>query len=191
LVVLFSIESVWKIYTEEITPPYPRYLFVYNSDDGDQTRLFKSDEESHAEQKFMEAYREANGDRYKAKYGPVQLNMYLTFAPCGAQEMNCARALRKFANDYNFKLNIKAVRSYHENEEELCDLMTSQYCTVRSFTKEDYKNLARYLDTPLLEDWEQSSEMIERDRETRLKLEKIRYSKYIITYKYYSTRMLK
>jgi len=157
---IFSAESAWKVYTEEITPPYPRYLFVHNSVGEDQTRLFKSDEESHTEQKFMEAYTEAYEDRYKAEVEPVKLDVYLTFAPCGAQGMDCARALRKFAEDYNFELSIKAVKPYHENEEELRYLMASQYCTVNAFTEEDYRVLAGYLG--IQEKWEYTPVMRER-----------------------------
>jgi len=180
---MYLVESAWKVYTEEITPPYPRYLFVHNSGAKKKTiRLFKCDEESHAEQKFMEAYKEAYyEERYKKNAGLAKLNIYLTFAPCGAQEMNCARALRKFAKDYNFKLNIKAVRAYHENEEDLCQLMTSKYCTVEAFTEQDYRNLAGYLDVTLEENWKHTPDMKKRDGETKQKLKKLQYGEHDYT----------
>jgi len=143
---MYIVESAWKSYMEQITPPYPRYLYVHSSGAKNKTRLFKSDEESHAEQKFMEAYKEANEDRYKKGVRLVNLNIYLTFEPCGAQEKNCARALKKFAIDYRFLLNIKAVKRYHENEKDLQHLMAVPICcTVKAFTTKDYSDLKEYL----------------------------------------------
>jgi len=78
----------------------------------------------------MNAYREDYGDRLGTNMERVKLDIYLTLAPCGAQEINCAKQLGNFAEEYNFELNIKAAAPYQNNEEELSYLMTSQYCTV-------------------------------------------------------------
>jgi len=168
----FLAESVLMLYTEEITPPYPRYLFVYNPVDEEQTRLFRSDE-LHVEQKFMKFYKKANKERYNEDVSLAELDIYLTFAPCGAQELDCARELRKFAEDYKFILDIKAAEPYQENEEDLCYLMTSQYCTVRSFTGDDYRNLAEYLGFKVPKNWVPSPATIKRDEQTRQTFQRI------------------
>jgi len=135
--------------------------------------IFKR-KELHAEQNFMEAYR--NQDKYRTEKKRIKLDIYTTFAPCGAQEINCARQLRDFAEDYNFKLNIKVAAPYQNNEEELNYLMTSQYCTVKAFTEEDYRNLAGYLG---IKDWEPTPATTDiRDEQTRQTLQRIQCSKY-------------
>jgi len=126
----------------------------------------------------MKVYTEAYEDRFNKGVGPAKLNIYLTFEPCGAQEENCARALRKFAENYRLKLNIKAVRPYHENEEDLCQLMTSQYCTVEAFTEQDYTHLSGHLDVTLEKNWKRSPDMKRRDEETQQKLKKLKYREY-------------
>jgi len=170
----YLVGSAWKIYKGEITPPYPRYLYVHSSVAKKTTiRLFKSDEESHAEQKFVEAYEAAYyEDRYKKGVSLVNLNIYLTFAPCGAQEKNCVRALKKFAEDYSFELNIKAVRPYHENKKDLQSLTEFPiFCTVEAFTEDDYRDLARYLGVT---DYNgRTPDMEERDEATRQTLDEI------------------
>jgi len=122
----------------------------------------------------MEAYR--NHGRYRTENERIKLDIYLNLAPCGAQEMDCAKQLRDFAEDYNFELNIKVAALYQNNEEELCYLMTSEYCTVSSFTKDDYKHLTEYLS--FLKEWKYTQDIIKRDEETQLKLTKIKYGEY-------------
>jgi len=117
---IFSVEGVWKAFTDTSVPPYPRnaptYLLVHQSGLKNQYMVFKRDE-LHAEQNFMEAYR--NQDRYRTENGRIELYIYLTLAPCGVQEMNCAKQLRDFAEEYNFELNIKVAAPYQNDEEEL------------------------------------------------------------------------
>jgi len=121
----------------------------------------------------MEAYRNQYAERYQTRNRRAKLNMYVTFAPCGSQGMDCARALRTFAEDYNFHLNIKVVGPYHQNEEELQHLMASRHCTVKAFMKKDHIALAQYLGHPLPGDWRPTQAMIDRDRDTRRKLKEI------------------
>jgi len=182
---IFSVEGVWKAFTDISIPPYPRnaptYLLVHQSGLKNQYIVFKRDE-----QNFMEACR--NQDRYRTGNGRIQLDIYLTLAPCGAQEINCAKQLRYFAKDYNFELNIKAAAPYQNNEEELSYLMTSQYCTVEAFTEEDYRNLAECLG--FQDNWNPTQVMKEKDEKIQHKLEQIQYSEYDYT-KYYSMQILK
>jgi len=53
--------------------------------------------------------------------------------------------LRKLINE-----NEEELRKLLKNEEELCDLMTSGNCTLRSFRQQDYGDLARYLRFPII-----------------------------------------
>jgi len=122
------------------------------------------------------------------KTGRIELDIYLTLAPCGAQEINCAKQLRDFAEEYNFELNIKAAAPYHESEEELSYLMTSKYCTVEAFTVEDYRNLAGYLG--FQDNWNHTQVMKEKDEKMQHNLEQIQYSEFDYT-KYYSMQILK
>jgi len=128
----------------------------------------------------MNTYR---SEGYVPKYDRVKLDMYLTYAPSGAprgipeeRAHDCARQLRAFADEFNFQLNIKVAAPYIENEEDLCYLMTSQFCSVEAFTMEDYKNLAKHLDTH--GDARPTRAAKTRDEETQRKLKEIRYSKY-------------
>jgi len=151
------------------------YLCVHQAGVENQNRLFQNVPGSHhAEQNFMEAYENQYAERFGTKKKREKLDVYLTFAPCGSKGMNCATELRKFAEDYNFHLNIKAAGPYYQNEEELQHLMASRHCSVKAFMKKDYRKLAEHLGTSLEDDWERSPEMIERDRETRRKLKEIR-----------------
>jgi len=149
LVLIFCVDSVWTAFTaftDTTIPLYPQnhstYLLVHQSGLKNHCMVFKRNE-LHAEQNFMEAYR--NQDGYRTEKRRIELDIYLTLAPCGAQEINCARQLRDFAEDYNFKLNIKVALFYQNNEEELHYLMASRYCTVEAFTEDDSRNLALYI----------------------------------------------
>jgi len=130
----------------------------------------------------MDAYR-AEGNK---TYSNSTLKMYLSYAPCGAplgipeeRAKDCARQLRAFAGAHNFELNIKAARPYYRNEEELCNLMTSENCTVEGFRGDDYKDLAKYLGVT---DYSgRTQDMRDRDRETKLKLKEIKYGEYDCT----------
>jgi len=149
------------------------YLLVHHPGGENDDRLFQS-VKLHAEQNFMNAY---ETDEHRARSERVKLDMYITFAPCGVQGMDCATKLRAFAEEYNFKLNIKAAAPYYRNQKELCSLMTSEFCTVEAFTKEDYRHLSKYLGFP--NNWEYKQNMIDRDRKTRKKLTIIQwYSEY-------------
>jgi len=174
IVLLFSVESVWKVYTDTSIRSARTYLYVHHRDDENKDKLYGSDVESHAEQKFMNEYR--NQGRTSDAKNCEQLDMYFTFAPCGTQERNCAWELRAFAEEYNLYLNIKAAAPYNQNDKELCYLMTSQYCTVEAFTRDDYKVLTGYLNWK--EEWKITRATINRDEETGRKLKEIRYSKY-------------
>jgi len=61
-----------------------------------------------------------------------------------------------------------------KKEEELCYLMTSGYCTVRSFTKYDYETLAKYLHFPIIP----QATIVNRDEKTEEQLRKTQYSEY-------------
>ncbi|KAF6036892.1 hypothetical protein EB796_004802 [Bugula neritina] len=165
-------EDLREIRRDPIIPvPYPQnpstYLLVNQTGLENQYMVFKRDE-LHAEQNFMEAYR--NQDRYRTENGRIQLDIYLTLAPCGAQEINCAKQLRDFAEDYNFELNIKVAAPYQNNEKELSDLMASEYCTVEAFTYDDYRKLAGYLG---IQDWVPTQATLDRDEQTRQALQRI------------------
>jgi len=123
----------------------------------------------------MNAYRKDYGGRLGTNMERVKLDMYLTYAPCGAcpPAMNCARQLIEFAEEYNFKLNIKAAAPYINNRVELCELMASDNCTVKAFTEEDYRNLAWYLGFPLFENWERPQATTARDEQIRQMLNEI------------------
>jgi len=128
----------------------------------------------------MEVYRN------RAESKRVKLDMYLTYAPCGVplgipeeKAKDCARQLRNFARAHNFELNIKVAAPYYRNEEELCYLMTSEYCTVKAFRKNDYKKLARYLG--VTNNSRQTQAMEKRDDDTRRKLKEIKYGEYDCT----------
>jgi len=162
---IFCIERYWQVYKKTSIKPYPQnpptYLLVHHPDDN-QSRLFKNvPSGSHAEENFMNAYREEGQEA-------IKLDIYLTFAPCGIQGHNCAEQLRDFAGEFKLELNIKAVGPYYRNEEELNGLMTSEYCTVEAFTEEDHRHLAEYLGFP--DNWEYTQNMIDRDHETQHRL---------------------
>jgi len=97
----------------------------------------------------MKAFeRDYKAERYrKTGLEGVTLDMYLSFAPCGAPcaenkgGKNCVAKLKEFAEEYSFELNIKAAGDYDANEEELSGLMISSQRRT-TFTEEDYKKLA-------------------------------------------------
>jgi len=149
------------------------YLCVHQDGAKNQNNLFTS-KGSHAEQNFMTAYKEQYAERSGTKKKREKLDMYITLAPCGSKGMNCATELRDFAEDYNFHLNIKAAGPYYQNEEELQHLIASRHCSVKAFTRKDYRKLAEYLHTPLPDTWERSPETKDRDKKTRSKLKEIR-----------------
>jgi len=73
--------------------------------------------------------------------------------------------------------------SYHQNKDALHALMDIDSCTVEAFKNDDYIDLRRYLSLQRLDDWKQTQDIMDRDGETRRKLEEIRHSKYdYITY---------
>jgi len=171
---IFLVESAWKVFTDTYIPSFRTYLFVHRRGAEGGGRLFTSGENSHAEQKFMENFKEDNKKRYKAGGKKVKLDVYLT------HPINCAGLLKAFAEEYSFQLNIvvgacsEMEEERHElvNEEELCDLMASGYCTVRSFRKQDYLNLARYLRFPIIP----KATIVKGDKKTEGKLRKVQYS---------------
>jgi len=122
----------------------------------------------------MNAYREDYGDRLGTNMERIKLDLYLTYAPCGASGMDCARQLIEFAEEYKFELNIKVAALYYQNRLELRELMASPHCTVEAFTEEqDYRDLAEYLGFLLLENWKRPQATIDRDEETRQTLQRI------------------
>jgi len=155
------------------------FLLVHHPGVENQNRLFRNvPGRSHAEQNFMEVYKNQYAERYQTKNKRVRLDVYLTFAPCGApcspthlKGKNCATALRTFAEDYNFELNIKAAAPYENNKKELCELMTSRYCTVEAFTEEDYRNLAGCLG--FQDNLKQPEATRDRDRKTQGELNEV------------------
>jgi len=153
-----SVESAWKVFTDTSIVTPETYLFVHQRGDKNEDELFTSDVESNAEQEFMEAFRN------EAREEQVQLDVYLTHG------ISCARDLRQFAEEYNFELKIKVTELAVGNDEDLQHLMTSRNCTVEAFKKQHYIDLANYLGHPLLEGWEPTRAMIERDQKTQLKL---------------------
>jgi len=161
------IESAWKVFTDTSIPSDRTYLFVHHHDDESQNELFTSNGNSHAEQKFIEDFKEDNEKRYRAGGKQVKLDVYLT------HPINYAGQLKTFAEEYSFHLNI-VVGACQEMEEELCDLMTSGYCAVRSFTKDDYKTLAKYLHFPIIP----QATIVKRDKKTEGKLRNIQCSEY-------------
>jgi len=163
---IFLTDAVWINYTNAGQWPDKTYLLVHQPGAENQNRFFTC-VGSHAEQNFMKAFIADYGERYKAGNRCVKLDMYLTYAPCGASRMDCARQLKVFAEEYNFELNIKAAWPYYENLTELSLLMTSRICTVRSFTGDDYRNLAEYLGFKVPENWVPSPATIKRDEQTR------------------------
>jgi len=134
---------------------------------------------STAEQMFMEVFK--NQEKFQTRCSTIYLDMYLLFAPCDAQRMNCARQLRTFAEDFNFQLNIKAVGLNYPNEEQLQQLMASLHCSVEAITEKDYRNLAGHLNVELKKSWEHTSDMKKRDKETKQKLKKVQYREYDYT----------
>jgi len=153
------------------------FLLVHHPGVENQNRFFQNATGLHAEENFMNAYGNEYANRYQnALSERVKLDMYLTYAPCGARGKSCAKQLRDFAEDYKFDLNIKAAAPYYQNIDELCYLMTSKYCTVEAFTEQDYIDLAQYLG--IEEVWGYAPKMRERDEETRLHLKKIQYGEY-------------
>jgi len=139
------------------------YLVVHHSDTEEQNKIFKT-YGLHAEENFMDHYR---GERHR------KVQLYLTLAPCGAQEKNCAKQLTDFAEAYNFELNIKVAALHQNNEEDLRYLMTSEYCTVEAFRKKDYRDLAKHLGFEMSGDWVPLQATIERDEQTRQTLRRI------------------
>jgi len=127
----------------------------------------------------MEVYKREEG--YVAGNEREKLDMYLTYAPCGAgggSPKDCATRLIGFAENNNFHLNIKTARPYYRNEEELGKLMAYPHCTVEAFRKKDYIDLANHLSFPWPRNWEPIPDLENRDTETRRTLRKIQRGEY-------------
>jgi len=157
-IIAFFVESAWKVFTDFYIQKPRKYLFVQR---GSRHALFTSDEGIEAEHHFITAYEDIYEERYGKNKKLVTLNMYLT------HPMNYAEWLENFAINYSFYLNIISA-SEHSDAYELGSLMKSGYCTVRSFTMDDYRKLAKYMRFPMI-----PQATLDRDEQTRKALEKI------------------
>jgi len=195
---ILYIESAWKVFTDTSIPSARTYLFVHHPGDESQNRLFTSDGKSHAEQNFIVDFEKDNKERHGAGGKQVKLDVYIThpincagqlkaFAEeysfhlnivvgaCHDKEKELCKLMKvkeKKLQELMKEKEKELCKLMKEKEEELCELMTSGYCTVRSFTKDDYGDLARYLHFPIIRE----ATIVLRDMKTKEKLRKIQDS---------------
>jgi len=140
----FFVESAWKVFTYASIPSRRSYFFFHYPGNQKKDGLWTIDEGPHTKQKFIRGLGEHYKERKHAGKEQVQLHVYLT------ETMDCHLELIEFAKDYNFYLNVK-VAWHSDYKDELSYLIKeSENCTVKAFTEDDYKDLARHLILPVI-----------------------------------------